>query len=462
MRGAVAIVAAFGASVGALAPARGAAAPDGVEFRVNEHTAGAQKYPSVALAGDGGFVVVWYSDGQDGDGQGVFGRRFASAGAPLGPELQINTFTTGNQQYPRVAVAPDGGFVVAWNSAQDGDYYGVFARRFESSGAALAAEFQVNLTTVGGQGYPALAFDAGGGFVVTWLSNSSGTGDIFARRYDADGVAIGGELQANTYTPQNQFSSDVAVSADGDFTIVWQSGGGHDGNLLGVFGRRFDASGAPKATEFQVNSYTSGSQGIPRIAMRSDGAFVVVWQSGAQDGGSSGVFAQRFGAGGAPIGVELQVNAYTFGDQFAPAVAIDEDGGFIVAWTDGSYDGSLLGVFARRFDPSGAGQPPFQVNTYTALYQHSASVARGAGDFVIAWHSKVQDGSDYGVFAQRYAGSIDFDVDGDGAALPLTDGLLILRYLFGFRGAVLINGAVGAGCTRCDAPSIEAYCEAHL
>ena len=49
------------------------------------------------------------------------------------------------------------------------------------------------------------------------------------------------------------------------------------------------------------------------------------------------------------------------------------------------------------------------------------------------------------------------DIDGNGAAEPLTDGLLVLRYLFGFRGATLITGAVGGGCTRCDAPAIEAY-----
>jgi hypothetical protein len=49
------------------------------------------------------------------------------------------------------------------------------------------------------------------------------------------------------------------------------------------------------------------------------------------------------------------------------------------------------------------------------------------------------------------------DIDADGSAEPLTDGLLFLRYLFGFRGAPLTNGAVGGGCTRCDATSIETY-----
>ena len=76
---------------------------------------------------------------------------------------------------------------------------------------------------------------------------------------------------------------------------------------------------------------------------------------------------------------------------------------------------------------------------------------------MVAWESLGQDGSGYGVFVQRYAGGALFDIDGDGTLGPLTDGLLILRWLFGFTGSALTNGAVGPGCTRCDASSIEAY-----
>jgi hypothetical protein len=51
------------------------------------------------------------------------------------------------------------------------------------------------------------------------------------------------------------------------------------------------------------------------------------------------------------------------------------------------------------------------------------------------------------------------DLDGDGLRQPLTDGLMLLRYLFGFRGAVLIANAVDEDCTRCDAPAIEGFVE---
>lgn len=49
------------------------------------------------------------------------------------------------------------------------------------------------------------------------------------------------------------------------------------------------------------------------------------------------------------------------------------------------------------------------------------------------------------------------DVDDNGAAEALKDGLLILRYLFGFTDEVLVSGAVGDGCERCTAGEIEAY-----
>ncbi len=48
------------------------------------------------------------------------------------------------------------------------------------------------------------------------------------------------------------------------------------------------------------------------------------------------------------------------------------------------------------------------------------------------------------------------DVDGNGQADALSDGLLIIRYLFGLRGNTLIAGAIGQGAARLTAPAIEA------
>ena len=61
-----------------------------------------------------------------------------------------------------------------------------------------------------------------------------------------------------------------------------------------------------------------------------------------------------------------------------------------------------------------------------------------------------------GVPAVVLAGAA-LDIDGNGTVDGGTDGLLVNRYLYGFRGASLISNAVGGGCTRCTATKIEVY-----
>ncbi len=50
-----------------------------------------------------------------------------------------------------------------------------------------------------------------------------------------------------------------------------------------------------------------------------------------------------------------------------------------------------------------------------------------------------------------------FDIDRDGRIDALTDGLLIMRHLFGFRDRALTTGAIGERCNRCRPESIQSY-----
>ena len=51
----------------------------------------------------------------------------------------------------------------------------------------------------------------------------------------------------------------------------------------------------------------------------------------------------------------------------------------------------------------------------------------------------------------------ELDIDGDNKSDALTDGLLLIRYLFGFSGDALISGAVGENAQRTTAEQIDAY-----
>jgi hypothetical protein len=188
--------------------------------------------------------------------------------------------------------------------------------------------------------------------------------------------------------------------------IAWTSAG-QDGDGAGVYAQRYDAAGTPQGGEFQVNTYTTGSQALPSVGLSADGDFVIAWDSvNGQDGSAWGVYAQRFNAAGAPQGTEFRVNAFTTGNQRTlRGVAVDADGDFVIAWDSDGQDGSGFGTYARQYAADGAPQgSEFQVNTYTTDNQQGPFIATDAeGDYICCWTSTGQDGSGDGVYAQRYA-----------------------------------------------------------
>src|SRR6187401_2604688 len=103
--------------LGSLRGTTATAVPLGSEFQINSVTAAAQSFGEVAVAGTGVFVVVWTDFARDGDGTGIIGQRFDSTGAKIGADFQVNSFTAYNQIFPRVAIDAVGDFVVVWTSS---------------------------------------------------------------------------------------------------------------------------------------------------------------------------------------------------------------------------------------------------------------------------------------------------------------------------------------------------------
>jgi hypothetical protein len=329
-------------------------APAGSEFAVNSYAQGAPGYPAVASAALGNFVAVWAGSGQD-DAYGVFGQRFDAAGGPLGLEFRVNTYTTGSQSRPSVASDPSGNFVVVWESFLQ---YGVLAQRYAASGVPLGPEFRVNTIVPGFQGWPSVAVGGSGNFVVAWQRQDGDSAGIFAQRYDSTGAPIAPQFLVNTYTTENQSFPAVASDATDNFIVTWASagqegepGGGGGGPPLGVYGQRYSNSGAPLGPEFRVNTYTLGNQYLVSVATDATGNFVIVWASAQQDGSGNGVYGQRYESSGMPMGLEFRVNTFTTAAQAAPVVASDTAGNFVVVWTSDTQDGSGFGIFGQRYGP---------------------------------------------------------------------------------------------------------------
>ncbi|MFO1430156.1 MAG: hypothetical protein U1F76_08460 [Candidatus Competibacteraceae bacterium] len=394
----------------------------GPEFQVNTYTTNEQQAPAMAMDADGDFVVVWQSNGQDGDGYGIFAQRYNATGIPQESgnppkfEFPVNTITSSNQQYPAIAMDADGDFVVVWQGPQI--VSDIYARRYDKNGNDLnTPEFRVNTTTTGRQWYPAVAMDAAGDFVVAWQSqgqDGSGWG-IYAQRYNAAGVPQGSEFPVNTYTTNDQKSPAVAMDATtGDFVVVWESDG-QDGSLGGIYAQRYTigTNGVPQAqgSEFLVNTYTINSQQNPAVAMDATGNFVVTWMSTMQDGPGNSIHARIYYKNG----TVLEDLTPTSSANASPALTMDANGNFVIAW--GSLVGQTGGaeaswdIYAQRYNAAGAPQgSEFWVNTYSANvtyrefygYNPSAAMAmNAAGNFKIVWQSF--DGKGTGIFGQRYA-----------------------------------------------------------
>ena len=131
---------------------------------------------------EGDFVAAWESQNEDGSGYGVFAQRFAmqSGAATSQFQYQVNTYTTGSQFEPRVASDAAGDYVVVWATyAQDGSQLGIYAERYNAAGVAQGSGFQVNTYTTGNQAYPVVAMDSAGDFVIAWQSfdEIGGSGD---------------------------------------------------------------------------------------------------------------------------------------------------------------------------------------------------------------------------------------------------------------------------------------------
>ncbi|MHC4899842.1 MAG: Ig-like domain-containing protein, partial [Planctomycetota bacterium] len=368
----------------------------GVEFQANTNTTDNQHESDISMADDGSFVVVWESD--LGKSAGIMGQRYDVNGDPTGSEFTIHT-TSGNLRDPVVEMADDGSFVVVWQGA-DADKKGIFGQRFDNTGTAVGGEFLVNTDTTGDQKTPAIAMADDSSFIVAWAGQDVDGNGIFAQRYDAGGSTVGSEFQVNTDTIGNQKVPAVAMAPDGSFVIAWE---GLDADAQGVFAQRYDSNGDMVGSEFAVNTTTTGAQKNAAVAVADDGSFVVAWEG--VDADKKGIFAQRFDADGSAAGSEFVVNTTTAGDQKLPATAIMDDGRFIITWE--GTDADQGGIFAQRYEADGTAiGGELLINATTTGAQGTPSIAMNdSGDFVVAWDGV--DADVEGVFGQKYTSRQD-------------------------------------------------------
>ncbi len=340
-----------------------------VSSAASSSSTGDQEKPQVALLKNGGAVFVWQG-GRFGF-QKIYARFCDANGAFFTSDIRVNTYTSSFQVNPGVATLADGSVVVVWSSdGQDGDMQGIFGQRFSAAGAKLGGEFQINQWTSKNQRTPAVTALANTNFVVVWVSElqrGSSTVDIYARLFNSSGVAVGNEFPVNPSTTNICANPVVAGSPQGGFAIAWSqkddpvlTAGSLDGVLVApvqtskstnswdVFGRVFNSDGTAASGDICLNTVRYGDQFGPRLCAMGRN-YLAVWTSLGQDSSREGVFGQFLTGDGGLAGVEVRVNTTTISRQIHPTIASDGLNRFLVVWSS-FVAGTSFDLFARSYD----------------------------------------------------------------------------------------------------------------
>jgi hypothetical protein len=381
----------------------------GPVFTANTYTTGGQMKPSVATGPNGSFLVTWESFGQEGNSsRGIFGQRFDALGAPVGGEFQANSYTTADQREPRVAYDSSGNFVIAWSGARLDDSQGIGLRTYDSTGAPLfAAEKPAHVATLDPEDLPRIGRNDTG-FVVVWRHVAPIVGyELIGQRFDPDSDPVGLQFQVATSTTAEITEPSLSMDAAGRFVVAWTSW--DDGSGTGIRARAFDSGASPITGEFDVNTYTTGFQDHPSVAMDGSGGFVVAWDNAyATDFPIQG---QKYDATGAPVGGNVPL-----GHGIGPVIARRSDGGYGAVWVPASGNAiQLAQIEGARFDdsltPVGS---PFDVhdpNVSSAPFSRTVAANDGR-HLVFAWED-FGPGADRDVFVRRggYPDAAPFKVD---------------------------------------------------
>jgi hypothetical protein len=135
------------------------------------------------------------------------------------------------------------------------------------------------------------------------------------------------------------WSPCAAMLPNGDFLLVWS--GGSTVETGKVYLRKYDKQAAPIGNIQIVSDVICGYYPEARIAMDSDGKYIVVWESKAT--GRWRIMGQRYLADGSRFGLNFMISSASDAvDHFLPGVSL-QDGRVCIIWDAGPQ---ILGVTA--------------------------------------------------------------------------------------------------------------------
>ncbi len=194
----------------------------GSEFQVNTYTTDRQDFPDISVFPESNhFIIVWQNKALSGT-QDIQGQIFYNDNSKSNSELLINEYTIADQEKPTVVALRNDTFIVAWQSnGQDGSGYGIYGRRYSDKGVRNGYEFRINDYTLGNQyfdlpnGYKTIAKLNNNEFVVVWYCQSQNA--IYARVFTIGDIISSSLSDSPTISSSIVTKNSVSSSVESSF-----------------------------------------------------------------------------------------------------------------------------------------------------------------------------------------------------------------------------------------------------
>ncbi|MEM6572433.1 MAG: hypothetical protein AAF957_28715, partial [Planctomycetota bacterium] len=305
-------------------------------------------------------------------------------------DLRLNQFTSSTQERVGIGVDAAGEAIVVWHSRrQEGGTYGVRARRIDADGAAIGDEVAVNLTEAGMQIEPSVSTSPSGATWFAWVSvGQDGDGyGVYARRFAPGLERATAEVRVHDETAGDQTSPVIVALEDGRALCVW-TGPGEDLEGSALYGRFLGADGAHDGDRFRIDTAEDGGCWTPAVVRLAGGAAVAHTRHDAA-GRPVGVRLRTVAQDGA-LGEEVVLH-----DAGGIEAVLAADGDRLVAaWlTPAGQDHRIEWRVVTREDDGLAAQPIRTVDVEGAGYTSGLAVEVDGARTLLAW-SRFADGDD--------------------------------------------------------------------
>jgi len=344
---------------------------------VNTTSDGQQRRPDVAINDAGEMVVVWEDD-RDSNGYYEIYGRIRGVFTGWSSEIHINEESAGQQQRPSVGIDQAGNWLAVWEDDRDGNgYYNIYGRKFDSAGGPLGGEFRVNQVVSGQQRDIEIAMTPTGAAIVVWEDDADGNGyyEINAQRLNpVDGTPLFGTIVVNEVSQGQQRDPTVGINRNNHFVIAWEDD--RDGNgYYEIFARRFTSPGNPaQGPEVHINDDSSGQQRDPAVAIDASGRFTVTWEDDRDKNGFYQIYARTFNLDGSPRTGDRIINTVGADQQVNPTIGVSDSGTYTVVYMDDRDKNNTWSLYMRQRNHTGASvSGDRQVHDYPRTFENLKS-----------------------------------------------------------------------------------------